>query len=50
MEAMDFPTLIKVANKLNVPHNVERWIDDDYPDKEDELRVAVAESMEKVGK
>jgi hypothetical protein len=33
-----------------VEHNQEQWLDDDWPDKENELRTAVAEAMERVGK
>lgn len=41
--------LVGWADILNVEHDFEQWLDDDYPDKEDELRVKVAEAMRKVG-
>ncbi len=50
IDTINFAGLIKMADKLDVPHYEELWLDDDWPDKEDELRVAVAEAMEKVGK
>ena len=50
VEDMGFDTLIKVAKKLNVPHDEIHWDSSMGPDKEDALRVAVAEAMEKVGK
>ncbi len=50
VETLPFMTVIAIANILKVPHNYTEWLDDDFPDKKDELRVAVAEAMEKVGK
>ena len=50
VEDMEFNTLLTWANILAVPHHENYWNDDDEPDKTDELRVAVAEAMEKVGK
>ena len=45
VESFPFSTLIIWADILNVPHDEYHWPD---PDKEDDLRVAVAEAMEKV--
>ena len=50
VDDMEFDTLIVWADILKVPHNENYWTDDDMPDKTDELRVAVAEAMGKVGK
>ncbi len=50
VECLDFDTLIVWADILNVPHDENYWTDDDMPDKEDDLRVAVAEAMSKVEK
>jgi hypothetical protein len=46
-ETMDFTSLIKWANHFKVPHDEIHWPD---PDREDELRVAVAEAMERLGR
>ncbi len=50
VEDMHMDTLITWAAILSVPHDKYSWLDDEWPDKEDELRVAVAEAMQKVGK
>ncbi len=50
VEDMEFDVLIVWADILKVPHDENYWTDDDMPDKTDELRVAVAGAMEKVGK
>lgn len=50
IESVNFSGLIKLADKFVVPHDEDQWLDDEWPDKEDELRVAVAEAMGKVGK
>jgi len=47
---LNFEVLIIWADILKVPHNESQWLDDDFPDKTDELRVAVAEAMGKMGK
>ncbi len=44
---LSFENLIEVADVLKVPHDEESWLDDDYPDKEDALRMAVAEALSK---
>lgn len=49
VEGLCFETLIRCADLLEVTHNYEQWLDDEWPDKEDELRVKVAEAMEKLG-
>lgn len=50
VDTVNFAGLIKMADKYGVPHNEDQWLDDDWPFREDLLRVAVAEAMEKVGK
>ncbi len=50
IDTVNFAGLIKLADKLGVRHDEDLWLDDEWPDKEDELRVAVAEAMERVGK
>lgn len=40
--------LIGLANELKVQHNSEQWLDDEWPDKEDDLRVDVEEEMRRV--
>lgn len=52
VKELDFDALIAWANMLGVEYvrDWNDWNDDDRPDKEDELRVAVAEAMGQVGK
>ena len=50
IDGLTFRQLCSVADRYSVPHNEDQWLDDEFPDKEDDLRVAVAEAMEKVGK
>ncbi len=49
VEKLDFDTLVVWAKLLEVECDVDMWLDDDYPDKDDELRVNVAEAMMKIG-
>ena len=42
---LSFENLIEVADVLKVPHDEDHGTDDDYPDKEDALRMAVAEAL-----
>ncbi len=50
VELMGFRALVNWADKLGVPHDEDQWLDDEWPDKENELRVAVAEAMGRTGK
>ncbi len=50
VEDMEFDVLIAWADILNVPHDEHAWMDDDWTYFENDLRVAVAGAMEKVGK
>lgn len=49
VEAFSLEQLIAWADLLGVQDTIEQWLDDDYPDKENELRVDVAEAFMKVG-
>ncbi len=44
VEDMPFDTLILWADLLGVEHNEKQWFDDEWPDKENELRVAVVKA------
>ncbi len=50
VEDMEFDVLIAWADILSVPHDEHTWMDDDWIDFEDKLRVAVGNAMGKVGK
>lgn len=45
IDALKFESLIILADILKVPHNEEQWFDDEWLDKEDDLRVVVGEAM-----
>lgn len=47
VEDMTLDVLCFWADILNVEYD--QWLDDEWPDREDDLRVAVAEAMGKVG-
>lgn len=49
VDALDFSTLIAWADMLNVEHDEDEWLDDQWPDRETSLRVAVVEALLKVG-
>lgn len=46
---LDFEVLIIWADVLKVDHDEDSWLDDEYPDRENELRVGVAEALGNVG-
>jgi len=57
VEGMTYDVLFAWADQLGVTYNKHYWIDnkdfwldDDWPENEDELRVAVVDAMERVGK
>ena len=50
VEDLEFDVLLGWADLFKVEHNEKHWLDDEWPDKEDELRVEVADSMGKIGK
>ena len=50
VESMDLTQVVAWANKLDVEHNKESWLDDECLEKEDDLRVRLAEAMAQVGK
>lgn len=41
VQDMSFEHLIMEADMLGVTHDEEHWLDDEWPDKEDQLRVDV---------
>lgn len=46
VEAMDLDTVVAYARQHNVgDHDIDQWLDDMWPEKESELRTAVAEHM-----
>ena len=49
VESMSLAQVIAWANILGVEHDKESWLDDEYPEKEDNLRVSLAEKMAQVG-
>ncbi len=50
VEDLDFDVLLCWADILGIGHEEETWLKDEWLDREDELRVLVAEAMGKVGK
>ncbi len=49
VESMSLTLVIAWATLLDVEHDKESWLDDEYPDKEDALRVRLAEKRRHVG-
>ncbi len=49
VESMSLTLVIAWANLLGIEHDKESWLDDEYPEKEDDLRVSLAEKMAQVG-
>ncbi len=49
VEDLSFDALVVWADILGVEHDEKQWLDDDWPMKDNELRVCVAEAMDKVG-
>ena len=50
VDDLSFDVLIGWADVLGVEHDEKQWLDDMWPEKESELRVEVAEAMERIGK
>ena len=44
-EDLEFGVLIGWADILAVDHNENEWLDDEWPDREDELRAEVADAL-----
>ena len=44
---LEFKALIAWCDMFQVPHNETAWIDDEWIEKEDELRTKLAEAMTK---
>lgn len=47
VEDLKFDSLLIEANNLDVPHDDECWFDDEWPQKEDDLRVEVIAALYK---
>ncbi len=47
VELLSFDELIKWCISLEIPCNTDRWLDDDFPDKEDGLRVKLIDALER---
>ena len=45
IDALEFDALIKWADLLGVEHEEKMWFDDEWPDRENNLRVDVGEAM-----
>jgi hypothetical protein len=45
VEDLAFDSLLIEADNLGVPHDEECWLDDEWPDKDDELRVRVTNAL-----
>ena len=45
VESLAHDSLIIEADNLGVAHDEECWLDDEWPDKEDELRVRVINAL-----
>lgn len=50
VENLDFLSLLNWAGILKIEPDEQTWLDDDWPDREDKLKVLVAEAMMEVGK
>jgi len=50
VEDLSFDVLLIWADILDVDHDEKQWLDDMWPDKESELRTAVAEAMANLGR
>ena len=50
VEELEFDTLLIWADIFCVDHDEKQWLDDMWPDKESELRTAVAEAMAELGR
>ena len=45
IDDMSLKVLLAYCNIYGIDHDQERWLDDDYPDKEDELKVKLKDIM-----
>lgn len=50
VEDLEFDVLVCWADTLGIEHDEKQWLDDDWPDKDSELRTSVGDAMRKVGK
>jgi len=44
---MSFDDLLELCHALGIRPGHERWLDDEWPDREDELRVRVMDKIDK---
>jgi len=49
VEDIDFDTLIMWADTLGVEHDEGQWLDDMWPDRDNDLRMSVGNAMRLVG-
>ena len=49
VEDLSFDALISWADTLGIEHDENQWLDDEWPRKDNELRVRVSEAIEAVG-
>ena len=47
VETLDFDKLLLWANIFSVPHYEAEWMDDEWPDREDDLRADVVDAIDK---
>ncbi len=47
VDDLEFGAVVNYCDMFQILHNETEWLDDDYPDKEDELRTKLAEAMTK---
>ncbi len=49
VESMSLTQVVAWADILGVEHDKESWLDDEYLEKEDDLRVRLAVAMTQIG-
>ena len=49
LDALPLDNLVAWADLLGVRHDRDRWLDDDYPDKEEDLRTRVEHAVSLIG-
>ena len=50
VDDLSFDVLLSWADMLGVEHDEKQWLDDEWPNRDSELRVEVGEAMESIGK
>ena len=46
IDSLSFSAIIQWADTYDIPHYEDQWLDDEWPDREDELRVQVKECVQ----